>query len=218
MSLWSAAALLSGAGGILLLAAVARALRRGRVLRAAMAGTGAVSLLAAGALLLMLGSSLYVYRRLTAERPVAQLLCIRLAPQHYRVWLNPTGGVRRAYDLRGDQWRLDARILTWRGPARLLGFGTRYRLDRIAGRYARVREARSRPPSVYRVGTAPTPDLWSLAHRYRRWLPWVDAYYGSAVYAPLAQGARYSVSVTGSGLVARPENAAARRALSGLSG
>ena len=42
-----------------------------------------------------------------------------------------------------------------------------------------------------------------------RWLPFVDAVYGSATYMPMADGARYQVSITQSGLIARPLNPAA---------
>ena len=52
-------------------------------------------------------------------------------------------------------------------------------------------------------------DLWNLTTQYSRWLPFVDAVYGSATYQPMAEGARYEVTITQSGLIARPVNAAA---------
>ena len=39
-------------------------------------------------------------------------------------------------------------------------------------------------------------------------MPWADALYGSAVYVPMSDGARYQVVVSQSGLVARPLNEA----------
>jgi hypothetical protein len=56
-------------------------------------------------------------------------------------------------------------------------------------------------------------DLWTLAHDYRSWVPWVDALYGSATYLPMADGALYQVNVSQSGLIARPLNQAAREAV-----
>jgi hypothetical protein len=40
----------------------------------------------------------------------------------------------------------------------------------------------------------------------------VDTEYGTAVFMPMADGARYRIAVTGSGLVARPDNPAAQAA------
>jgi hypothetical protein len=93
--------------------------------------------------------------------------------------------------------------------ANVLGFDTAYRLDRISGRYASIDDERSLPRTVYSLTQPERVDLWELAHRYRSWVPWIDALYGSATYLPMADGARYSISVSQSGLVARPVNQAA---------
>ena len=42
----------------------------------------------------------------------------------------------------------------------------------------------------------------------------VDATYGSAVFLPMNDAARYSISISRNGLVARPDNAIAREAVS----
>ena len=39
--------------------------------------------------------------------------------------------------------------------------------------------------------------------------------YGSAAYVPMSEGAQYNVSVSATGLVVRPANDAARRAVGG---
>lgn len=54
-------------------------------------------------------------------------------------------------------------------------------------------------------------DIWAIAQR--RWLPLIDARYGSSVYLPAAEGARYEVKVSATGLVARPVNEAGRQAV-----
>jgi hypothetical protein len=41
----------------------------------------------------------------------------------------------------------------------------------------------------------------------------VDAVYGSATYMPMVHGASYQISLTQSGLIARPTNAIAEQAL-----
>ena len=58
-------------------------------------------------------------------------------------------------------------------------------------------------------------DLWALLRRYHDYLPLADALYGSAAYVPMADGAVYVVSVSASGLVVRPANEAAQRAVGG---
>ena len=47
--------------------------------------------------------------------------------------------------------------------------------------------------------------MWALAQAQPRWLPFVDAIYGSATYLPMADGARYEVTLGQSGLIARPK-------------
>jgi hypothetical protein len=61
----------------------------------------------------------------------------------------------------------------------------------------------------------PGLDLWSLLRKHHRYVPLADALYGSAVYVPMAEGAEYSVTVSTSGLVVRPGNDAARKAVGG---
>ena len=67
--------------------------------------------------------------------------------------------------------------------------------------------------TVYALSENPGVDLWTLSIEYPRWLPFVDAVYGSATYLPMADGARYEVSITQSGLIARPLNEQRRRRL-----
>ena len=55
--------------------------------------------------------------------------------------------------------------------------------------------------------------MWTLLQRYHNYLPWVDTLYGSAAFMPMADGARYEVKVSQSGLVARPLNLVARQAV-----
>ena len=43
----------------------------------------------------------------------------------------------------------------------------------------------------------------------------VDAYYGTATYLPMADGARFEVSLTRDALIARPANIRARDAVGG---
>lgn len=208
-------AVLAALSGLALSFIGARGVRRRRPLVAGIAGAGGLTALAIAALLLMVAANLYSYQRLTAEQRAADLEFSRIGPQRYLVRLYRPGAPPATFELEGDQWQLDARILKWRGIALMLGLDTRYRLERLSGRYSSLAQARDGLHSVYDLSPSSGLDVWALARRYERWLPWVDAYYGSATYLPMADGARYTVSVSASGLVARPRNAAAGRAVDG---
>ena len=56
-------------------------------------------------------------------------------------------------------------------------------------------------------------DIWTVARRFPLLTPGVDAYYGSATYVPMADGARFEVSLSRDAVIARPVNDEARDAL-----
>lgn len=199
--------------GLALMAAGLRRVWRRRVWSGGSQGLAGVLLLALAALLGALALNLHTYRRLTYEQPAAELRFRALGSQRYVAEMLYPSGKAQTFVLRGDDWQLDARVLKWRGVAVLLGLNTAYRLERLSGRYERIDQARHALRSVYALARNPGVDLWSLARRYGAWLPWVDAVYGNATYLPMANGAHFAVSVTASGLVARPLNAAARQAV-----
>ncbi len=193
----------------------------GRRFRVMNTGSGVLStiaglvffLLAAAALALAL--DMRSYQRLTNEAPAGELDLTRVAPHQYDAVLTYPNGTVAVFFLRGDEWQVDARILKWQASFNLLGFDTAYRLDRISGRYTQIEDERGQPRTVYALNPPAAFDLWDLARRYHRWLPWVDALYGSATFLPMADKGSYEISASQSGLVARPLNEAARNAISG---
>jgi len=175
----------------------------------------ALGLLMVAALLLLVSSNLAVYHRLVFESPVASIKFSQIEPMYYRAELNEVDMLAQNFDVRGDEWQLDARILKWYGLANVFGLDTQYRLHRLAGRYTSIDQERIASRSVYAIGQQPEVDLWKLANDHDRWLDWlVDAAYGSAVYLPMTDGAEYEIKVSQSGLVARPVNDEARKAVS----
>ncbi len=125
------------------------------------------------------------------------------------------GAPARAYEIRGDEWQIDARVLKWKGMGTLLGLDTLYRFERVSGRYADTVQEKSAPRTVHALSTEAGFDLWALLKERQRWLPLADALYGSAAYAPMADGAQYSVNVSTTGLLIRPVNEASKKALGG---
>jgi hypothetical protein len=192
-----------------------RRLRRLQLARGTMffLSGGIVLLLAAGVALVAM--NLYTYARLTHEQEAARVSMRQLGQRHFAVNLIPRGGASRLYELRGDEWQIDARVLKWRAAGNLLGFDTIYRLERLSGRYGDITQERGAPRSVHALAEDPGLDFWSLLRKHHQYVPLADALYGSAVYVPMAEGAEYAVTVSASGLVVRPGNEAARKAVGG---
>jgi len=169
-------------------------------------------LLAAVTLIVAIAINLRTYHRLTYERPVGTLVFTQLGPQQFRSTLTQANGQVATVELRGDEWELSARVLKWTGPGNLLGFNALYHLDRLEGRYQNLEQEQHDYHTAVDLSGGGGLDLWSFA-RSHAWLPWVDASYGSATYLPMANGAEYRVSMSQTGLVARPANAAAQQAV-----
>lgn len=164
---------------------------------------GAV-LIAAGITAGSVGAHLHTYDRLTRERDVLDIRFIQEDEQLYTAIIEyPDSPVVERFRVHGDQWQVDARMLKWRGPGMLAGLDSRYRLERLSGRYADVEQERNDRRSVHELGADEGLNLWSLVRNNSEYLPWVDAVYGSATYLPMRDGARYRVRVTQSGLLAR---------------
>lgn len=192
-----------------------RRLRRLQLARGTMffLSGGLVIAIAAGAALVAM--NLYTYARLTHEREAARVSIRQLGERHYVVSVQTRNGPPRHFQLQGDEWQIDARVLKWRALGNLLGFDAVYRFERLSGRYADITQERGAGRTVHSLAEDPGLDLWSLLKKHHQYVPLVDALYGSAVYVPMAEGAEYTVTVSTSGLVVRPGNDAARKAVGG---
>lgn len=208
-----------GAFGVLLavplLLAAVRRLRRLRLVG------GTLHLLSAGVVLLtvalagLVAANLLTYQRLTHEQEAARITSRQLGERHFAVSLQARNAPPRHFQVRGDEWQVDARVLKWRAMGSLVGLDTLYRLERLSGRYGDVASERASQRTVYDLAEDPGLDLWTLTRRYQRYVPLADALYGSAAFVPMAEGAEYVVTVSSSGLVVRPGNEAARKAVGG---
>lgn len=160
------------------------------------------------------GIALRGYRLLTREIPVATISARQVDRQLFAVRTDFPDGTHVSASLHGDEWQLDARVIKWKPTAIELGAAPLYRVERLSGRYRNAEQAQTTAPSVIDLGGDSVLDLWQLKQRFPRWLPWIDADYGSAAYLPLVDGARYSVSLSPlGGLVARPADAASAEKL-----
>jgi hypothetical protein len=199
--------------GVLFFVAAIRRLRRRRILGGMAHGAAAAIYFLAAACAVLIGTNLRTYQRLAYEQPAGELQFSKQGDRQFDALLSYPDGERASFPLRGDEWQIDARVLKWHAFATLVGFDAAYRLERISGRYAHVEDERTQPRTVYDLHAPGRIDPWELVHRYRSWVPWFDALYGSATFLPMADGALYEIKVSQSGLVARPLNQAARDAV-----
>lgn len=159
---------------------------------------------------LLVALNIHDYQRFTFENHVGDIRFSKLEHQFYQADLVLAGAQNALqYKLRGDEWQLDARIIKWKEPLTSLRLNSVYRLDRLQGRYRDIGQAETGPRTIFALTKSGDLDLWSLSRYYRKWLPWVDAYYGSASYTPMANNAEFQINMTQSGLIVRPINQSA---------
>lgn len=164
-----------------------------------------VSLLfVAGAVLLLVGSNLYTFHRLTDESPIAELRFRETGSQEYEATIAYGDFCHpEKHLLYGDQWRMDAQFLKWRSWANLLGFDSMYRVERLAGRYLDVQDENTRRHLSYELYPEGQLDLIMILDSYNGRLSPVDTLYGSSVYDAMQEDTLYRVYRTQSGLLVR---------------
>lgn len=155
---------------------------------------------------------LRTYEAMPTEAMVAQVHCERTGPQTYRLtltWL-PQGRMQ-VYDIAGDEWRIDARTLVWRGTAAKLGLSPSYRFERLSARFLRAGKPASavkhandammapmRLPEGYALSGPDEvgDDVWSQARTGQRWTDDVEPGRAYGPWRPLGDGLRYDVWMT----------------------
>jgi len=188
--------------------------RRGRILRAGGSGAGCVASGALAFAAISIAFSYWSYDRLTAEQVVTTVDFRAVAPDEYRVRLMRRDRPDTSFVLRGDEWQIDARLINWKPPMTLLGLDPIYRLERLSGRFTDIAREQAERRTVHELSPERPLDLWQMARNVPSFLlPGVDAYYGTATYVPMADGARYDVSLSRDALIARPANEIAERAV-----
>lgn len=178
-------------------------------------GMSGLLLVGFGLILAIAAFDLYSYEQIVAEKSVATISFEELGPQRYNAILVDSEGQESRYQLAGDQWQLDARLIKWPTAMAAVGVKPGYRLDRISGRYYSLDKERNGERTVYALNRSQHGvDVWAFFNRQGRSLNLVDAVYGSATFVPMADDALYEVLLSHSGLLARPLNEPARTAVS----
>ncbi len=211
LGITSIIALLLGCLFIILACSCIRAHRPGR---SGLYGLVSILCFSATAVGLLITLNIHTYQRLNHESRVAEIHFSRLGSQIYTadIYFEEEQDSQQ-FEIRGDEWQLSARIIKWKTALTMIGFNSLYRLDRIQGRYRDLEQERNAPRSVYSLNPDRRLDLWSIIQQYRNWLPWFDAFYGSATYLPMTDKSSFQIKITRSGLIAIPLNEAASEAI-----
>jgi hypothetical protein len=195
------------------LSRIFRCTRQRRYLRAGGAGLFCIASAAMMTAAAIVALTYFSYARLTNEQRIATLQFRRVAPHEFQARLIVDGQRDRFFNLMGDEWQIDARVVSWQPPLTVLGLDPIYQLERLSGRYSDIDQEQTEARTVHALAGKIPVDLWNVAHRFPVLAPGVDAYYGSATYVPMADGARYEVSLSRDALIARPANDAANAAV-----
>lgn len=200
--LWLAAALPAFLAVIFLIMALV-AFVKGRVAAGVLQVVVSLLLLTVATLFGVVAVGMNGYRALTAERTAATVRIEREGEQRFSAHFTFPDGEEASYQLAGDELYVDARILKWHPRASLLGLGTGYQLDRVAGRFISLDDEQTSPRTVYSLADEGRVDLFSMARRYDFLSRLVDAEYGSATFLSIRDGGTYQVRVSNSGLLIR---------------
>ena len=203
----------TGLLALLALFIAARILLAPRWLLAWLRGTAGLLVLALALLIGVVAYDLRSYDVQVQGRPFLTLTFAADGSQRYRVNLLE-GSKEREVVLEGDLWQLDARLLGWKGLAALIGLEPGYRLEKLSGRFLAIEQQQTARHAQVQLAASPYGiDLWHWLRLTRRDLFLFDPQAARVTYLPIADGAAFSVSLSPTGLLARPLNPAAERAL-----
>lgn len=134
------------------------------------------------------------YERLLAEQEAARIAVRKVGPARFYLQLTAADGRVRGFTLEAEQWRLEGRVVRFSGWARRLGLSPLYRLERLSGRFTSAAREQREAAQVLEL-TGEGLDLALLAGRLPRLFGFVENEFGSGVFMPLFDGARYRVLI-----------------------
>lgn len=177
-------------------------------------------LTAVGLALSVIGINTQGFARLSHEGPVAEVTVAAVDPANslYDVTVHRLDGPYppQTCRIQGDEWLISGRVQKWKPWANALGLNATYTLNEIANKYATAERGNGRTITACDIA-GPVPQVnqylpawmvdWLIGHAYVE-----DRRFGDANYMPLANGARYRVTISQFGFITEPENDAARGA------
>ena len=156
-----------------------------------------------GILLSALLVILHAFQVFSGETLVARVTSRWISPMRCELTYVPagTGGgsaLERRALLEGDQWSVSGGIVTWHPWLTFMGLDSYHHPMRLSGQFSDIAQQRTHLPTVEPL----SPELdrfWEALYWADRYLPFVEAVYGSAAYAYVEPGVVQEVYVTPSG-------------------
>ena len=177
-----------------------------RWLLAWLRGTISIFAIVFSCVLVAVAWDLISYAKVSNDKTIATVAVKGISEQTFEITVALPEGQQAQYLIKGDLWQVDARVISWSGGFKMIGFEPGYRLDRLSGRYIDIEAEMAAERTVYDIsGITSLTDVWTFVND-NAWFPWVDAKYGSATYVPMADGALYAVYLNNQGVVAKPLN------------
>lgn len=184
-------------------------------------GTLAIAGLILAIALLFASWDLYRYQVQGASAKIANITTYQLNPQHFNLVLELNDNIPLHFEVKGDLWQLDVRLLIWGKFWQFLGLENAFRLDRLSGRYHTLDDERTKERTLFDLwqteigGDQGVPVLkgfkqWVSSYK---WLPGASLIYGSGTYVPMKDRAQFAVYLEGGGLQVRATNDVAREAI-----
>jgi len=143
------------------------------------------------------------YNALTKEELAAIVEIKPTGEQQFTAVFSLPDGRRMTFSLAGEQLYVDAHILKWKPLANIFGLHTSYELDRVAGRYAKLRDEQTKPRTVYSLAQDKPLNMYFLRQRFAQLNPLLDAEYGSATFINSDRAEQFRLMVSTSGLLIR---------------
>lgn len=190
-----------------------RVLLKGPWLRGLLRGTLGLLGVAQAGLIGLIAYDLYAYQEQELDQPIATIAVQTYQPGQHRITLSAEGSARN-FLLDGDLWKLDVRLLKWSGLADLIGLNTGYRLDSMHGRFLTIEQqnaARNLEQNL--ADSLLGVDVWHWLRQRGQPMLFAEAQTQSVSFIPITDDARYSVEWLPTGLIVKPLNSVAEKAL-----
>ncbi|MCU7852900.1 MAG: hypothetical protein KZQ80_11875 [Candidatus Thiodiazotropha sp. (ex Monitilora ramsayi)] len=183
--------------------------KRRRLFFAGFNGSLGLLLTSVGGFLSLLLMNVQTYQILTREVVLAEISIGQTTASG-----TPVHIISQRHDqsflIKTPEWRLDARFLKWKPWVSLLGKDPVVRLESIEERTSRYETGQVL--SRYEL-IEDQKWLDTFVSNMSQHIGLIDNVYGSSVYMPVKIGAKYEVTASISGLLARPLNETAKQAV-----
>jgi len=143
------------------------------------------------------------YRALVREEVAAVVKIQPMGPKEFNAHFRLANGEEVSFLIAGDEIYVDAHILKWKPIVNFLGLHTAYELDRVAGRYTRLEDEKSKPRTVFPLSQDKAVNMFHLRQKYALLKPLLDTEYGSGTFVAADRPAVLEVRVSTSGLLIR---------------